>query len=213
MNWEELMSHLDEAFKSEENKIKLESFLKDKKFILDDKNKYIEKHVFNTQREELKNYKAQIESYKAELEKTSQLITEEEHKKTLLQTQQEFNQKLEENKLRYEKELENSNKTNFLINLFSSNGSTNPQFMVKNVDLEEVTIKDGKILNGNEILENMKKNVPGLFNNMQPSIPSAGGAGQQTTKESLVKKYDECLATGNITGAMGIMTQIKGLEK
>jgi hypothetical protein len=59
----------------------------------------------------------------------------------------------------------------------------------------------------------MKKNVPGLFNNMQPSIPSAGGTGQRTTKETLVKKYDEYLATGNITGAMGIMTQIKGLEK
>lgn len=212
MEWKDFVSNLTKAFENEESSIKLKAFLKDKNFIEDDKNKYIEKHVFNQQREELKNYKTQVENYKAELEKTATLITEEDHKQTLLQTQQEFNQKLEEHKLKYEKELENSNKTNFLINLFSSNGSTNPQFMVKNVDLEEVTIKDGKISNGNEILDNMKKNVPGLFNNLETSIPNAGGQ-SQTTKESLIKKYDECLNTGNISGAMGLMSQIKELEK
>lgn len=189
---------------------KLKTAFGDTEYIPHDKDKWIEKHVFNNQRSELKALKDKITKYDEELANRGDLITGDEHKLKLIESERAFKTKLEAMEQQYKQELEVKEKDNLLLNLFTSGGCKKPKYIVKSIDYKDVIVKDGIIQNAKELLEGYQKDVPELFNNFPGSTPpKAGTHDTKTTKEQLVEQYNK---TAPGAQKMALMRQIKEIE-
>lgn len=189
---------------------KLKEKFGDTQYIPHDKDKWIEKHVFNNQREELKTLKEKNKEYETELQNRSNLITENDHKVKLSEMETAFNAKQKALEEDFNNKLLLKEKENLMINLLTSNGCRKPQYLLNNINYEDVLIKDNKIINGNDIVNGFKTDIPELFGaNQNPNIPPKG-QGSKTTKEQLIEQYNKA-APGAYK--MAIAAQIKSLDE
>lgn len=189
---------------------KLKEVFGETQYIPHDKDKWIEKHVFNSQRSELKTLKDKIAQYDEEMKNRGDLITDNEHKLKLLDSERAFNSKLEAMEQQYKQELEVKEKDNLLLNLFTSGGCKKPKYIVKSIDYKDVIVKDGIIQNAKELLAGYQKDVPELFNNFPGgTVPKAGTHDIKTTKEQLIAQYEK---TAPGAQKMALMRQIKEID-
>lgn len=182
-------------------------------YIPHDKDKWIEKHVFNSQRTEMKNLKDTVDQYKTELEKRKDLITRDDHKLKLHEMEESFRLKQKETEKSFRTQLEMKAKENALLNLFATSGCIDSELILKTINYDEVLFKDNKIHNASDIIDGAKTAKPYLFNsNTQSNIPS-GGAGKKTAKESLIQQYEEAFKAGNTVKAMSLQRQIQAIKE
>lgn len=189
---------------------KLKGKFGETQYIPHDKDKWIEKHVFNNQREELKTLKEKNKEYETELQNRSNLITENDHKVKLSEMETTFKAKQKALEDDYNNKLLLKSKENALLNLLTSNGCRKPQYLLNSINYEDVILKDSEIVNGTDIVNGFKADVPEFFGtNQNPNIPPKG-QGSKTTKEQLIELYNKATPGAQ---RMAIGAQIKSLDE
>jgi hypothetical protein len=179
-------------------------------YIPHDKDKWIEKHVFNNQRAEIKGYKDKIKEYETELANRKDLITSEEHKAELLKKENSFKERIADIEKSSNKEIETLKKNNAFMNVLVSSGCIDPEMGLKAIDMEEILIKDGKVLNNQDLIDGLKRGKPYLFKvNNDTGVPPRGNGDNKNTKEQLIEQYNK-MAPG--AAKMALDRQIRSLE-
>lgn len=183
----------------------------DSEYIPHDKDKWIEKHVFNSQRSEMKALKDKIVGYESELEKRKDFITDDEHKTKLADSEATFQNRLKEIEDNFKLELSKKEKENLLLNLYTSSGCRKPKYLLNNTNLDDVIVKDGSIQNAKDLVDGFKSDVPELFGtNLNPNVPNKGQGGSKTTKEQLIEQYNKMPSGAQ---KMALQRQIQNLNK
>lgn len=196
-------------------KIKLGEY----EYIPNDPTKIIPKHVFNEKIAENKLLKTENEQYKTRLNDVGDMVTSQDMK-TKLETQKiEFETMISNQKNEFDKNLETNNKSHMVKNLLAVNG-VNANFlemMSNQVNMDEVIIQDGKILNQDKIILPMKSTYKQVFDNKVTgnTPPANHGTPPPTpsTKQELINKYNEYEKTGDFIGMTRIDRQIKSLKE
>ncbi|OGS41365.1 MAG: hypothetical protein A3K77_06320 [Euryarchaeota archaeon RBG_13_31_8] len=192
----------------------LKTKLGDKEYIENDPTRIIPKHVFNEKNEEAKLLKAQIEQYKSQLKETGNLITDVEVKTKLAEQELRFKSQITEMEKNYKKEIERENKKFLLTNHLNNNGAKHTELLMNVINLDEVIIQDGKLLNGDSVILPLKELYKPLFEtSLKPTVlPQGNPKPVQTDKQTLINKYNEAERNFNFPEMERIKTEIKSLE-
>lgn len=203
---EELYTELDSNGSIE----KMKKAFGDTEYIPHDKDKWIEKHVFNSQRTELKGLKTKLSEYESELNNRKDLITSDEHKLKLLDSEKAFNAKILQMEETYKAELAHKEKENLMLNLLTTSGCKKPKYIMNSINYDDVLVKDGVIQNSKELVDGYKADIPEIFNtHQQSSVPNRGQGNSLTTKEQLIEQYNK---STSVVDKMAIQRRIKELD-
>lgn len=183
-------------------------------YVANDPTKIIPKHVFNEKNEEVKLLKAQIEQYKTQLKDVGGMITDAELKTKLAEQELTFKNSIKEMEINYKKEIETEQKKYLLTNFLTSNKAAHPDLLLKVINFDEVVVKDGKLLNGDAVLNPLKESYKRLFEqDLKPGVlPGGTPPASASSKEDLVKKYNSYEQNGDFVNMMRIKEEIKKLE-
>ena len=120
-----------------------------------------------------------------------------------------------ENDNNWKKQLSDSEKQSLLTNLLASNNAKYPDFFITKTNLEDVVVKDGKILNGDDIIKPFKVSHPDLFNKLAGTTPPSGDATTppKNKLEELKEQYNSALKSNSMYALPKLMQDIKDLEK
>jgi hypothetical protein len=188
----------------------LKSALGDTEYIANDPTKVIPKHVFNEKNEELKLLKNQ-------LKEQGELITDTEMKTKLAEQELEYNKTIETMKLEFEKERELVEKQQLIQKALTNEGCQYPDLIMKQLNLEDVIVKDGVILNADKVILPIKDQYKTVFEKkITGKTPITGNnppPPRETGKEELVKRYDELQKNGKFEEALKVSRQIKQLQE
>lgn len=183
-------------------------------YVPNDPTKIIPKHVFNEKNEEVKLLKAQIEQYKTQLKDVGGMITDTELKTKLAEQELTFKNSIKEMEINYKKEIETEQKKYLLTNFLTSNKAAHPDLLLKVINFDEVVVKDGKLLNGDAVLNPLKESYKRLFEqDLKPGVlPGGTPPASTSTKEDLIKKYNSYEHNGDFVNMMRVKEEIKKLE-
>ena len=197
----------------------LKAKMGDMEYIANDPTKIIPKHVFNEKLSENKLLKTEIEQYKTQLGSIGDMVTSSEMK-TKLETQKlEFENSLKTQKMEYEKELERTNKINLVKNgLIADGADVNFVEMLANtINLDEVIVKDEKILNKDNIFLPLKDTYKKVFETkvtgQTPPANNGNPPPSPTTKQELINRYNEAEKQGDFIALQRIQREINSLEE
>jgi hypothetical protein len=135
--------------------------LGDKKLLLNDGN-YIPKEKFNQVNEEKKLLSEQVAEYKKQIEETTTLLKDNEGLKAKFEALQVESKNLLELK---DKEISNITKKGLILEALRNAGAgeSYEKLLIKNIDIDEAIVQDGKLLNAEKIIEPLKTEFKGLF--------------------------------------------------
>lgn len=195
----------------------LKKSMGDTEYVANDPLKIIPKHVFNEKNEENKLLKTQIEEYKKQLKTQGELITDTEMKTKLAEQEALFKNQIKEMQADFDAEKEKTKKEQLIKDVLISEGCQYPDLIIKQLNYEDVIIKDDKILNSDKVILPIKEQYKNVFDKkVTGQTPPAGNTPpppSNPTKEELVKKHDELQKTGNFTDMMKVRRQIQELEQ
>jgi hypothetical protein len=200
---------------SEEILTMLKTAFGEMEYIPNDPLKVIPKHVFNGKLEEIKKLNGDIESYKSQLDTTKGMVTTTEFKAKLLEQENTFKSQMIENDNNWKKQLSDSEKQSLLTNLLASNNAKYPDFFLSKTNLDDVVVKDGKILNGDDIIKPFKTSHPDLFTKVAGTTPNGGDPATppKNKLEELKEQYNSALKSNSMYALPKLMQEIKDLEK
>lgn len=195
----------------------LKNSMGDTEYVANDPLKIIPKHVFNEKNEENKLLKTQIEEYKKQLKTQGELVTDAEMKTKLATQEAELKQQMKEMQAAFDAEKEKTKKEQLIKDVLISEGCQYPDLIIKQLNYEDVIIKDDKILNSDKVILPIKEQYKNVFDKkVTGQTPPAGNTPpppSNPTKEELVKKHDELQKAGNFTDMMKVRRQIQELEQ
>lgn len=195
----------------------LKKSMGDTEYVANDPLKIIPKHVFNEKNEENKLLKTQIEEYKKQLKTQGELVTDAEMKTKLATQEAELKQQMKEMQAAFDAEKEKTKKEQLIKDVLISEGCQYPDLIIKQLNYEDVIIKDDKILNSDKVILPIKEQYKNVFDKkVTGQTPPAGNTPpppSNPTKEELVKKHDELQKAGNFTDMMKVRRQIQELEQ
>lgn len=195
----------------------LKESLGDSEYVANDPTKIIPKNVFNEKLEKIKLLETQISQYQEQLKSTGDMVTSSEMK-TKLETQKlDFEKLIKEQKLQYEKQIDDDAKKHLIESTLTNQGCLHPDLVMGKINLDDVIIKDDKILNGDKIILPLKDSYKALFSNkVTGSTPPSGGGSnpqpQPSSKEDLIKKYNEAEKSSDFLTMQKVQRQIKDLN-
>lgn len=192
----------------------LKTGLGDVEYIPNDPTKIIPKAVFNGKLEEIKHLKGQITSYESELENRKDMITTTDHKAKLIEAENNFKLKLVEAENQYKSQMALSEKKTLCSNLLAANDAKYVDLLINQIDMENVVVKDGKILNSDDIIKPLKSTYTDAFKVASGVTPPIGNPTPPPVgdKEALIQKYNEAQKTNQFHVLPGLMRQIEALE-
>lgn len=193
----------------------LKAGLGNMEYIPNDPTKVIPKHVFNEKNEENKLLKAQIEQYKTQLKDVGGMITDTELKTKLAEQELTFKNSIKELENNYRKDVENEQKKYLLTNFLVNNKAQHSDLLLKIIDFDQVVVKDGKLLNGESIINPLKETYKKLFEpDLKPGVLPGGNTSQpMSSKEELIKKYNAYEQNGDFVNMMKVKEEIKSLKE
>lgn len=195
----------------------LKEALGESEYVANDPTKIIPKNVFNEKLEKIKLLETQITQYQEQLKNTGDMVTSSEMK-TKLETQKvEFENLIKEQKQEYEQRIENDNKKHLIESTLANQGCLHPDLVMGKINLDDVIVKDDKILNGDKIILPLKDNYKALFTNKVTgnTPPSGGGTNpppQPSSKEDLIKKYNEAEKNQDFLTMQKVQREIKQIS-
>ena len=219
MEWLKQLVGEDNFKKLEENGTiaLLKTVMGETKYIADDPTKIIPKHVFNEKLEKIKLLESQIGEYKEQLKNTGNMITDKEVKQKLLEQEAQFKSTIKEMETKFQAEQEKNNKMHLVQNALMTSGCKHPDLILKTVNLDDVIIKDDKILNEDSVILPLKDTYKVLFETKQTGTPPPKGTNppppQPKGKEELINKYNEAEKAGDNITMLRIQREIKSLEQ
>lgn len=197
----------------------LKASLGDKEFIENDPLKIVPKHVFNEKLSENKLLKTEVEQYKTQLGSIGDMVTSKDMQTKLTEQKLQFETKLVEQRNEYEKQLETTNKTNLVRNDLLSEGA-DPVFvdmLLKSIKMDEVIIKDEKILNKDNIILPLKDTFKKVFETkITGTTPPANNGNPPptpTTKQELINKYNEAEKSGDFMALQRLQREIQNIQE
>lgn len=184
-------------------------------YVPNDATKIIPKSVFNAKLEEIKHLKTQITTYEQELESRKDMITTTEYKQKLIEAETNFKQQLIEADNNWKSQIAKTEKETALTNFLVQNDAKYPAMLLREINLDDVVIKDGKILNGDDIIKPLKTSYVDLFNKATGNPPPQGSLNTPpaTGLESLINKYNEAQKAGRLYELPSLMNQIQVEEQ
>lgn len=185
-------------------------------YIVNDPTKVIPKNVFNEKIEKIKLLETQITQYQDQLKQTGDMVTSAEMK-TKLETQKvEFENLIKQQKQEYEKQIENDSKKHLIQNTLTTSGCIHPDLIMDKINLDDVIVKDGKILNSDKLILPLKESYKAVFNvKITGGTPPSGGTPPQPqpqTKEDLIKKYNEAEKAQDFMTMQQVSRKIKEIN-
>jgi hypothetical protein len=147
------------AIIGEEKYKEVEKHLEGKNLIIND-GSWIPKKKFDEKNEEIKTLNSKIAIYVENEKKTKKLLEENEDFKGKYETLQSTSQRDLEAK---DKEISNIITIGLLKEELSNMGSVHPDLLISQIKLDEVIVKDNKILNKETVLNPLKETYKDLF--------------------------------------------------
>lgn len=188
-------------------------------YVANDPTKIIPKHVFNEKLAENKLLKTEVEQYKTQLGNVGEMVTSAEMK-TKLETQKlEFEKILKEQKLEHEKEQERTNKLNMVKNSLLADGcdANYVDILANTINLDDVIVKDEKILNKDNIFLPMKDTYKKVFEVKVTGNPPPANNGNPppppSTKQELITRYNEAEKQGDYVALQRIQREIQSIKE
>lgn len=219
MEWLKNVLGIENYKKLEENGTiaMLKTVMGDTQYVPNDPTKIIPKHVFNEKLEKIKLLETQIGEYKEQLTNTGNMITDKEVKQKLLEQEAAFKKTIKEMEMSFQAEQEKNNKMHLVQNALINSGCKHPDLILKTVNLEDVIIKDDKILNEDSVILPLKDTYKVLFDTKLTGKPLIKGDNPPppppTGKAELIEKYNEAEKVGNHTMMLKLQREIKSLEQ
>jgi len=178
-----------------------------RKLILNDGN-YIPKSTFNEKNEELKIVKEKLVEYEKNNKESEKLFGENKDLKAKYDTlQSEFSTKLELK----EKEISNIITKSLLKDELSSMGAVYPDLLIKNINLDDVIVKDNKILNKEMILNPFQEQFKDLFVKKEvkgSNTINSQGIVAKSNLQQMEDDYKKAVESGNTAMAVKIKNDI-----
>lgn len=196
----------------------LKAKMGDMEYVANDPTKIIPKHVFNEKLSKIKLLETEVEQYKTQLGSIGDMVTSSEMK-TKLETQKlEFEKNLKEQKLQYEKELEKTNKINLVKNSLISDGADVAfvDMLANTINLDDVIVKDEKILNKDNIFLPLKDTYKKVFETKVTGTPPPANNGNPppppSTKQELIERYNSAEKQGDFIACQRIQREIQSIK-
>lgn len=187
----------------------------DKEYIENDPTKIIPKNVFNQKNEELKLEQTKVKEYEKQLKERKNMVTDEDLKKELAKKDSEFANILKQKDEDYKKELTTMETKSLLMSLLSDEGSQGTELLINAVNLDEVIVDNGKILNADKIIAPLKEKYSFAFvKKLDGQVPPGGdpGGGEKPTKQQLIEKYEK-INPRNVAERMALRREIQDIKE
>lgn len=184
---------------------------KKEEIIKNDPTKIVPKSVFNQKLEEIKLLQQQIKD-------TSSMVTSDKMKEELAIKEAEYKNELKKMQDEHKLEMEKKDKQTLLKDHLVNEKCTYPDLLLQQINLDEVIIKDGKILNMDSVVLPLKDSYKNLFEKQLGGQTPIKGSNPQpdikkpSSKEELIKIYEEAEKAGNYTGMVQAQRAIHNLE-
>ena len=197
----------------------LKASMGEMEYIANDPTKIIPKHVFNEKIAENKLLKTENEQYKTQLQNVGDMVTSSEMKKELETQKLEFETKLAQQKLEHEKEQERTNKLHMVKNNLLADGcdAAYVDILANTINLDDVIVKDEKILNKDNLFMPMKDTYKKVFETKITGNPPPANNGNPpptpTTKQELITKYNEAEKNGDYVSLQRLQREIKSIKE
>lgn len=195
----------------------LKKRLGENEYIQNDPLKVVPKGVFNEKNEDNKLLKTQIEEYKKMIKNQGDLITDGEMKAKLAEQELNFKTQIETIENTYKKEKEITEKTGLIKDALIAEGCQYPDLIIKQLNLDDLIVKDGIILNHDKVILPVKETYKSIFDKKITGKPPIVGDKPtppiNPTREDLIKKHDMLQSKGDFVGVQKIRREIQNLDK
>ena len=182
--------------------------LGDKKLIIND-GSYIPKDKFNQINEEKKLLSEKVTEYQKQIEGTTNILKDHEELKNKFEGLQSESKKLIELK---DKEITNITKKGLIMEALRNEGALYENLLIKNIDLDNAIIQDGKLLNAENIITPLKTEFKDMFTKkiISGNEPNTGGTTPKPKPQlaQLQEQLTQARQNGNTALAMSLNDQI-----
>lgn len=179
--------------------------------VLNDPTKIVPKSVFNQRLEEIKLLQKQVKD-------TSDMVTSKDMKEQLAIKEAEYKNELKSMETQHKKDIEIKDKQTLIKDHLVNEKCSYPDLLLQQINLDEVIIKDGKILNMDNVILPLKDSYKNLFEKqISGNTPPKGNnptldIKPNSSKDELIKRYEEAEKSGDYQTMVRTDRAIKSLE-
>lgn len=194
------------------------------KYLYDSK-KHMPKEEFNKKNNDLKDYKKQLEDtkalYEAEKNKYKDMITADEHKAKLENMEKTFKSEMASKESTFkqqietrEKEFEKATNLSLAEKMLIDNGVSkeDADLLINKVSLDQLVVKDGKILNEDSIILPIKEKYKKYFGNSN-IVGTTPVGGSNIDYNNYEEALQEARKNGDIVKELSIQMQYDELKR
>lgn len=161
------------------NKV-LEAGLKAEDFDIVNDGGYIPRSRFNEVSQSNKTLKEEAETYKLKLTETSKML---EGKENLEKENTDLKTSIKDIQKSFEKKILNNQKQRLIENTLTTEGVKHVNLLMKEIDLEKITIENDNLLGFDTVLTGLKENYSDMFSTKQSNNNNNTG-GQNNNNDS-----------------------------